>query len=530
MFSVTTVENPPSGGFLLLGARAVFNSTDLSGQTIVGTKTMLKDVTRKIRSSSVGKTMVVGVLTALAFAVLSLLQPTLLSNLIRGSESGITGQKYNLLLLLAVVLLSSVVQGVSVLSEGVAVSRIKHLYQSEILKASALKGTLKRKGAFVQAMVEDVDIVSKYYVGLATKALPALVMVVVAGVAVVIIDALLTLVVVVICLLIFTALLFVSKRIGRIEMQVIQARNGLAEVLTLFSRAITTIKPNRRYWDVLGHVERNLDNLEQKSIDATRWKAKVSPVNGSLLPIVAIVVLGVASLRLNSGAISLDDLIAYVMYLFILMTPLVQAISLVGRRGEALAAYDQLRDHLDVNDAEDSVPVEIRERVEKTLSEDFPSSGLVVITGPSGIGKTTLLRELGRKSQSAALTLVYVEQFPPQWMPNARASQVFYADKTKLEDFEQLAQSFRISPYILDRPMEGLSGGEQQRIAIAAALTAETDVVLLDEPTSSISEEDEKLLAHEINKLARVKRLIVVVTHDIHFIEMLEMHSVIRMA
>lgn len=473
--------------------------------------------------------MVWGALSALVFATLSLLQPTLLSNLISGSESGIGSQKYNLLFLLVVVLVSSVVQGVAVLNEGIAVSRIKHIYQSDVLKASALNGSLKGKGAFVQTMVEDADIVSKYYVGLATKALPAIVMVVVAGVAVIRIDAFLTLVVVVICLLIFAALLFVSKKVGSIEMQVIQARNELAEVLTLFSRAITTVKPNNRNLEVLGHVESNLGTLEQKSIDATKWKAKVSPVNGSLLPIVAIVVLSVASLRLNSGAIRLDELVAYIMYLFILMTPLVQAISLVGRRGEALAAYDQLQRHLDVNVLEDTVPVEIQERVQKTLKEGFPSSGLIVITGRSGVGKTTLLRELGRKKHCPTISLVYVEQFPPQWTPNARASQVFYADKTRLQDFELLARRFRIDSGVLNGPMDALSGGEQQRIAIAAALTAGTDVVLLDEPTSSISEEDEKILADQINKLVQVKEMIVVVTHDNHFIDMLLAPKIVRM-
>lgn len=59
-----------------------------------------------------------------------------------------------------------------------------------------------------------------------------------------------------------------------------------------------------------------------------------------------------------------------------------------------------------------------------------------------------------------------------------------------------------------------LSGGEQQRVAIARAMANNPDIILADEPTGNLDEENEKLVFSELKKLAQSGKCIVVVTHS----------------
>jgi ABC-type lipoprotein export system ATPase subunit len=59
--------------------------------------------------------------------------------------------------------------------------------------------------------------------------------------------------------------------------------------------------------------------------------------------------------------------------------------------------------------------------------------------------------------------------------------------------------------------VSALSGGEQQRVAIAAAAARGADLVLADEPTGELDEENEKLV---LDALRELKTTVVVVTHS----------------
>jgi len=62
-----------------------------------------------------------------------------------------------------------------------------------------------------------------------------------------------------------------------------------------------------------------------------------------------------------------------------------------------------------------------------------------------------------------------------------------------------------------------LSGGQQQRVAIARALAMEPEVVLFDEPTSSLDPELHEEVLQTMRELARDGMTMVVVTHEVQF-------------
>ena len=179
----------------------------------------------------------------------------------------------------------------------------------------------------------------------------------------------------------------------------------------------------------------------------------------------------------------------------------------------------------------------------------LPNGETTVILGPSGSGKSTLLRtmnllevpesgrldingdsvtfgaQLTRRQISAirrrsAMVFQGYNLFPHETvldnvaMPpalNGKADRVT-ARARAVELLESVGMGHRLEEY-----PDNLSGGQQQRLAIARALAVEPDYLLFDEPTSALDPELEAEVIRVMVDLARERRSLVVVTHNIGF-------------
>lgn len=161
--------------------------------------------------------------------------------------------------------------------------------------------------------------------------------------------------------------------------------------------------------------------------------------------------------------------------------------------------------------------------------------GLSVIMGANGAGKTLLLRVLanlirpdggvvrwgGRVPSRALAPKVGVVFQKPVLLRRSVLQNVNYAlaaagvrrsaREDRARDILELASLSRLA----HTPARVLSGGEQQRVALARALAAEPEVLLLDEPTSSLDPAATLAIEKLIEDVRRRGTRLVLITHDI---------------
>ena len=81
--------------------------------------------------------------------------------------------------------------------------------------------------------------------------------------------------------------------------------------------------------------------------------------------------------------------------------------------------------------------------------------------------------------------------------------------KYSMKLLEQVGLTNRLNHY----PKQ-LSGGEQQRVAIARAIANNPDIILADEPTGNLDEENEKFILELLNKMSKKGKCVIVVSHN----------------
>ncbi|MDU3827686.1 MAG: ATP-binding cassette domain-containing protein, partial [Peptostreptococcus sp.] len=72
---------------------------------------------------------------------------------------------------------------------------------------------------------------------------------------------------------------------------------------------------------------------------------------------------------------------------------------------------------------------------------------------------------------------------------------------------------------IIDRNPHTLSGGQKQRVIILSALLSDKKILFFDEPTSGLDYKNMKIVAKNIKKVKEEDKLILIISHDIEFLE-----------
>jgi len=171
------------------------------------------------------------------------------------------------------------------------------------------------------------------------------------------------------------------------------------------------------------------------------------------------------------------------------------------------------------------------------ISFEISAGERVAIFGPSGAGKSTLIRLLNRLDEPSDGT-VYLEgqdyrQIPPRKLrrrlgmvmqqpnlfPGTVGENIRFGPQAQgklLEDekIEALLSSVDLEGFA-DREVSKLSGGEAQRVNLARTLANQPEVLLLDEPTSSLDQDSRQEVEQTIMAILQSRGVTcILVSHD----------------
>ena len=183
--------------------------------------------------------------------------------------------------------------------------------------------------------------------------------------------------------------------------------------------------------------------------------------------------------------------------------------------------------------------IEEGRRIVDHVTVDLVAGGITCLVGPSGSGKSSLLRLLNRLDVPSEGTISYrgesldgldplilrkevamVFQRPPLF-PGTTTDNLRWAAPGLTENQEREALSRVNLDLDPSQDVDTISGGEAQRLCLARALLTEPDVILADEPTSSLDQHATADIEKVLTNLARDGLSVILVSHDVAQMERL---------
>jgi len=517
------------------------------------------------------RTLLATAIISLAAAVTVLAPPVLIRSLIAAIQDGLpVGGLVGLLT--AAVLLGAALSGVQHyllirVAEGM-VRNTRRDITAHLLRLPVVEIDSRRQGDLMSRVGSDTTLLRGVITSGVVDALGGVVVFGGAVVAMLVLDTVLFGVTAIVVVVAMTTVILVGKRIRELSEA---AQERLGDMVAGVSRALPAVRTIR----ASGATERetesigaDADRAYQAGVQTGRLLALVEPIASTAMQLAFLLVLGLGGARVASGAIGVGDLVAFVLFLYLMVMPLGLAFQAFSSIQVALGALGRIQEVLlvpaegagDDLSADRPSPWASPRRSGPAIELDdvtfayadgravlrrvtlaVPWGSTTAVVGPSGAGKSTLLALVERFYDATGGTVSvggfdvrdvdratlrggigYVEQDAPVLAGTLRDNLLLAVPDATDSTLLRVLAEVRLDE-LVDRDPRGLStpvgddgillsGGERQRLAIARALLREPHLLLLDEPTASLDARNEMALRAALDVTAS-GRTVVVVAH-----------------
>jgi ABC-type multidrug transport system fused ATPase/permease subunit len=375
-------------------------------------------------------------------------------------------------------------------------------------------------------------------------------------------------------ILLGTTLVVVSIAVGaisltgrRIRSATTKAQMRVGEMSAAVERALSairTIRASRAEDRETEEIYKNAEAAYDQGLSIARLSAVVAPIAQVAFNSAFILVLGLGGLRVASGSTTIASLVTFVILLVFMIGPLISAFGAYTSIMGALGALARIKEIMDLDEEEtgsDRVPrkstnstaIEFQnvhfhyapdegeesDDIIKGIDIKIARGARVALVGPSGAGKSTIFSLVERfyeptegrilldgqpvtefSRESLRQQLGYVEQDAPVLAGSLKDNLLLGKADATDEELESVLRQVNLSE-VLKRDTKGLgaqvgedgimlSGGERQRLAIARALLASPEILLLDESTSALDGPNEQRMREAIDAVAHDRTLLVI--------------------
>ncbi|MFD7406152.1 ABC transporter ATP-binding protein [Streptomyces sp. NPDC059866] len=358
-----------------------------------------------------------------------------------------------------------------------------------------------------------------------------------------------------------TVLGVIVPRINRASRQAQDAVGVMGASLERVLGALRTVKASGAEHREEQTLHSAAEESWRQSVRAAKWSAAAGNTAGLAMQIAFITVLAVGGARVATGAVDVGTLVAFLLYVFYLMSPIQQVVGAITQYQTGAAALSRIQEALRLPaepvaqaaplpsaDAEPAALAftDVRFRyaddlpyVHHGVTFAVPARGMTAFVGPSGAGKTTVFslierfydpesgritldgRELAQwELQQLRSAIGYVEQDAPVLSGSLRENLLLGNPQADDDTLARVLKTTRLDALVgrLPRGLDTLvghrgtklSGGERQRVAIARALLRRPRLLLLDEATSQLDAVNEAALRDTVADVARTTTVLVV--------------------
>jgi ATP-binding cassette subfamily C protein len=353
----------------------------------------------------------------------------------------------------------------------------------------------------------------------------------------------------------------IVPRINRASREAQDAVGAMGASLERILGALRTVKASGAEHREEQAVHAAAEESWRQSVRAAKWSAAAGNTAGLAMQIAFITVLAVGGARVATDAIDVGTLVAFLLFVFYLMSPIQQVVGAVTQYQTGAAALARIQEALRLPAEPAARPAPLPsagaepaalafEDVRFRYADDLPyvhhgvtfavpARGMTAFVGPSGAGKTTVFSLIerfydpeagvisldGRDLADWELPLLrssigYVEQDAPVLSGSLRENLLLGNPEADETELARVLKTTRLDGLVAKLPQgletlvghrgTKLSGGERQRVAIARALLRRPRLLLLDEATSQLDAVNEAALRDTVADVARTTTVLVV--------------------